>query len=91
MKRSPKGFVVFESKKEEIEWMRRWIADHPGPWQQCPTCLSFHLSKKKPAPNSRCVQCPPKHVDEHYPDKKPGFPTQHVRGSRDRRDWANYD
>lgn len=93
MKKDKNGNVIFESKKEEVEWMRQWIAEHPGPWQQCPTCLSFHLSKTKPRPGSACAQCrgTGKSEDEALmPTRKPGFPTQHIRGSRDRRDWAEY-
>lgn len=91
MKRDKNGHVVFESKKEEVEWMRQWMAEHPGCWVQCPTCLSFHLSKTKPKPTDRCAQCRTSVRDAaEMPDRKPGSPAQHIRGSRDRRDWANY-
>mgnify|MGYP001607464389 CR=1 FL=1 len=93
MKRDARGFIVFENKKEEAEWMRVWMLEHPGCWVQCPTCRSWHLSKTKPRPGSQCAQCRGQGKVEEgqlMPNRKPGFPTQHVRGSRDRRDWADY-
>lgn len=90
MHRNERGHIVFDSVKEEVEWMRQWMADHPGPWVQCPTCRAFHLSKTKPRPGSRCAQCreSTKKDDPLMPNRKPGH--EHIRGSRDRREWGHY-
>lgn len=84
------GFKVFDNKKEETEYMRQWMAAHPGPWQRCPTCLSFYQSKNKPKAGARCAQCREmtKASDPLMPNRKPG--TERLRGSRDRRDWGHY-
>jgi len=90
VKTTKEGYLVFESVKEEQEWVHRYMAEHPGSWVQCPTCLSWRQSKNKPRPDSRCAQCPPKSQSDEgaaMPDRKPGVK---IRGSRDRRDWANY-
>lgn len=87
------GFKVFENKREETEYMRQWMADHPGLWQRCPTCLSYYQSKKKPGPGDTCAQCRAmtKASDPLMPNRKPGAdPPKKIRGSRDRRDWADY-
>lgn len=77
MKRNTRGFVVFDSKQEEVAWAREWIKDHPSPlWRQCENCRSFHLSKTKPRPGSQCAQCrgQSKAEDEALmPLRKPGF------------------
>lgn len=93
MKRNANGFVVFENKREEVEYMRQWIKDHPGPWQQCPSCHSFYQSKTKPRPDAKCAQCRvmTKQSDPLMPNRRPGAdPPKKIRGSRDRRDWADY-
>lgn len=37
-------------------YMRRWMADHPGPWHRCADCSNWRLTTN---PNGHCPLCPP--------------------------------
>lgn len=70
------------------EYMGQWIADHPGCWVQCPDCGFWRMTVNK---KGRCPNHPmPKPGDRVAESPQTPTPPKKIRGSRDRRGWANY-